>query len=244
MSTPLVRTIGNQLYKFAFPLYRPVYSLFKAYEDRSERELLKRLVKPGEIVVDAGGNIGIYAEFLSALVGPTGEVHSFEPCPNNFERLSQSTSRLGNVRANHAAVGATSEAGYLYVSKDLNVDHRAWPTEGEHREKVPMRSVALDDYFKPEQTITLLKMDIQGYEYKALLGAERLIARSPQIRLFLEYWPFGLRNAGVEPQDLLELLKRWGFKLYGIEPQGLVPFDPSGLRFALDSYTNLLAQRE
>ena len=53
---------GNELYKFAFPVYRPIYKAFKIVSDQAERELLARYAKPGSVVVDGGANIGIYSE--------------------------------------------------------------------------------------------------------------------------------------------------------------------------------------
>src|SRR5438067_447069 len=79
--------IGNQLYKVAFPIYRPLYSAFKSYVDRAERELLARHLSAGCVAVDVGANIGVYSEFLLNCVGDTGVVHSFEPSPENFARL-------------------------------------------------------------------------------------------------------------------------------------------------------------
>jgi hypothetical protein len=59
----LTRRFGNELYKVAFPIYRPLYSSFKSYADRSERRLLADNLGEGSVVVDAGANIGIYSSF-------------------------------------------------------------------------------------------------------------------------------------------------------------------------------------
>src|SRR6266480_6716610 len=120
----LLRRAGNKLYEHAFPIYRPLYAGYKAYADRAERELLRQVLFPGAVVVDAGANIGIYSQFLSRCVGTTGVVHSFEPSPENFERLQFATRNLANVRLSRAAVGECSGRSKLYVSDKLNVDHR------------------------------------------------------------------------------------------------------------------------
>src|SRR5438034_11833891 len=88
--------IGNELYKVAFPIYRPLYSIFKSYTDRTERGLLARNLSPGSVVVDAGANIGIYSRFLSSSVGSVGIVHSFEPDPDNFACLRAEVASLPN----------------------------------------------------------------------------------------------------------------------------------------------------
>ncbi len=172
----LLRGVGNRAYDHAFPLYVLCYRVFKAYTDRTERQLLRSILPAGAVAVDAGANIGVYSQFLSRCVGPTGVVHSFEPSPENFKRLQSGTRKLANVRLSQAAVGERSGRSKLYVSDHLNVDHRTYATEGDSRRIVPIDIMALDDYFKPGQRVDLIKMDIQGYELHALRGASRVLA--------------------------------------------------------------------
>lgn len=98
MSASLLLSIGNKVYEHAFPIYRPLYVAYKTYCDRAERQLLKSILSDGAVVVDAGANIGVYSQFLSHCVGPTGVVHSFEPSPDNFKRLRAATRKLSNVQ--------------------------------------------------------------------------------------------------------------------------------------------------
>src|SRR5207248_5214199 len=72
----LLRSVGNKVYERCFPIYHLLYRFFKAYTDRAERRLLRRILFAGAVAVDAGANIGIYSQFLSRCVGSTGVVHS------------------------------------------------------------------------------------------------------------------------------------------------------------------------
>jgi FkbM family methyltransferase len=211
MMADLARRAGNTLYKFAFPVYRPLYSAFKAHADRAERRLLTRILTPESVVVDAGANIGVYSQFLSRCVGLNGMVHSFEPSPNNFARLQNAVRDLPNVRANQLAIGDVTGEQLLYTSSGLNVDHRTYEVEEESRVTITIRSTRLDDYFKPGETVNLIKLDIQGYELHALRGGSRVLADNPCIKLLFELWPHGLRAAGVSPESLLEFLEENGF---------------------------------
>src|SRR5258708_19822103 len=83
----VIRGVGNKIYQHAFPIYRLCYRGFKAYTDHAERRLLTTILSAGDVVVDAGANIGIYSEFLARRVGPTGVVNSFEPSPENFDQF-------------------------------------------------------------------------------------------------------------------------------------------------------------
>ena len=239
----VLRGVGNKIYQHAFPIYRPLYVAYKAYADRVERQLLKKILFRGAVTVDVGANIGIYSEFLSRCVGPTGLVHSFEPSPENFRLLSTATRHLSNVRLTQAAVGERSGKCKLYISDKLNVDHRAYKADGDSRRTIPAEMVALDDCFEPGQRVDLIKMDIQGYELHALRGAQRVLQENPDINLLLEFWPAGLAQAGVSWEGLVGTLDGLNMDLTLVRTGGLVPFDASKVRTDVSWYVNLFAHR-
>jgi FkbM family methyltransferase len=241
----LLHRAANRVYEAAFPIYRPIYAAFKAVTDKAERQLLAETLKPGSVVVDAGANIGIYSQFLSTRVGPDGVVHSFEPHPSNFERLQEAVGDLSNVRLNKAAVSNESGPAVLYLSETLNVDHRTYPCPDETRVALPIRAIKLDDYFKPDDRVDLIKLDIQGYELHALRGATRLLADNLEIKLLFEFWPYGLTGAGSSAEQLTAFLLSHNFCLF--------TFDKGRLRSCLTlagapdnitDYQNIFAKRE
>lgn len=235
----LLRGVGNRVYDHAFPIYTLCYRAFKAYTDRAERKLLRSILFAGAVVVDAGANIGVYSQFLSRCVGPAGVVHSFEPSPENFRRLQSATRKLANVRLCQAAVGECSGRSKLYVSDQLNVDHRTYETEGNSRPAVQIDVIALDDYFKPGQRVDLIKMDIQGYELHALRGTNRVLADNPTAKLFLEFWPYGLDQAGANWLELIDTLRTKNLSVSKITNHGLVPFRSDSVRVSPEWYVNL-----
>jgi FkbM family methyltransferase len=236
-----IRGTGNKVYHHVFPIYFLCYRAFKAYADRGERQLLKRMLFEGAVVVDAGANIGIYSQFLSRCVGPTGVVHSFEPAPDNFKRLQAAIGKLENVRLSQAALGERSGTSELYISDQLNVDHRTYATEGELRPTVQIDVIALDDYFKPSQRVDLIKMDIQGYELHALRGSNRVLADNPAAKLLLEFWPYGLEQAGANWLELVDTLQARNMSISQITNQGLVPFRADSVTVSPQWYVNLFA---
>jgi FkbM family methyltransferase len=235
--------IANKLFKFAFPIYRPLYCAWKTHTDRVERRLLAGYLCDGSVVVDAGANIGIYSQFLSKCVGPNGVVHSFEPSSENFRRLCDTVANVRNVRLNQSAVADKTGELILYVSDRLNVDHRTYPTEGESRKTVSVHSTTLDDYFKPGERVDLIKMDIQGYELHALRGAQRVICENRTIKLLLEFWPYGLKRAGQSWNELIRLLESHGMAIQLVAKDGLKPLRAASIRDTAEWYVNLFAER-
>jgi FkbM family methyltransferase len=239
----VLRGVGNKVYKHGFPIYRPLYAAYKAYGDRVERQLLKKVLFPGAVVVDAGANIGIYSQFLSRCVESAGAVHSFEPSPENFQRLRTATRKLPNVRLSQAAVGEHSGTSKLYISDKLNVDHRTYMAGGESRSAIPIEMVALDDYFKPGERVDMVKFDIQGYELHALRGAKRVLQENHDVQLLLEFWPYGLKEAGSNWKELIQMLRDLSMDPMLVRMDGLIPFQARDVRSDSAWYVNLFASR-
>lgn len=240
----LFNRLGNQLFEHCYPLYRPVYSVFKAVTDRAERNVLRRHLTPGMTVVDAGANIGIYSAFVASLIGPSGTVHSFEPSPENFARLRASASGRANILCHPKAVGAVSREMALYLSDSLNVDHRMYPTPDEQRQGVPIQCIALDDYFPAGTRVDFIKADIQGFELAALEGAKRVLADNPGIKLLFEFWPYGLKTSGMTPEAFLDFLTTRGFRVSKVvKPGSLAPLTEADFAMGETLYCNVFAER-
>jgi FkbM family methyltransferase len=239
----VLRSFGNKLYQHAFPIYRPVYAAYKAYADHAERQLLRKILAPGAVAVDAGANIGIYSQFLARCVGPAGAVYSFEPAPENFERLHTAARGFSNMYLLQAAVGERSGKAELYLSDTLNVDHRTYLTDNSARRVVQTEMVALDDYFKPGQRVDFIKMDVQGYELHALRGAGRVLADNPAVKLLLELWPYGLKQAGTNWVELIDDLTKKNMTVSEVTRRGPVPLRPSSISEGPDCYVNLFASQ-
>ena len=241
----LLYKLGNQFFKRCYPLYRPVYELFKAVSDRGERQLLRETIRPGMTVVDLGANIGIYSLFFASLVGPAGRVYSFEPSPENFSKLAASVRGRSNVVGVPAAAGERSKEMALYLSDSLNVDHRSYATGGEERRSIAIRCVALDDYFPAGTPVDFIKADIQGFELSALEGAKRLLADNPAVKLLLEFSPYLLTASGTSPHALLDFLTSRGFLIKKVGEQGqLEPLEAADFTVAETVYCNIFAARE
>jgi FkbM family methyltransferase len=203
---------ANRLYGKAYFLYRPIYFLYKGISDRRQIKVLSRHVRPGMTALDIGANIGYYSLLLSRRVGARGKVHCFEPEETNFKHLFHAVRKRPNVVANQVAIGERDGLSKLYLSGALNTDHHTYD-DGEGRTGTKVKFITVDGYFTGGETVDFIKMDIQGYEHKALLGMRETLRRSENVTLVSEFWPFGLKRAGSDPLDYLSLLASLGFKV-------------------------------
>ena len=171
----------------------------------------------------AAANIGIDSRFFAVvLVRPAASTRL------NRRRIILSgcvlrTRALPNVHALQAAIGERSGHSELYPSDTLNIDHRTYAANGNARRTLPIQMVALDHYFKPGHRVDLIKMDVQGYELHALRGASRVLADNPGIKLLLEFWPYGLKQAGARNWvESIGALKENGKLIEQVSSEGMM----------------------
>lgn len=218
MKLPFI--IGNKLYQNSFGLYKPVYYLYKRYTDQNKIKLLRSHTKQGMKIVDIGANIGFYTELFSQMTGPSGQVWAFEPDKKNYHHLQKLTQN--NIIVENKAVGNLNQLIRLYISDDMNVDHRTYD-DGSGREFYEVESIRLDDYLNDQDQIDVIKIDIQGYDYCAMMGMQKTIKNSANLLLITEFWPHGLKKAGVEPCDFLELIQASGLKYHTLSNEVIQP---------------------
>jgi FkbM family methyltransferase len=213
---------GNWLFKRSFPLYNLMYSRFKLKNDRDEIALLRKLVRPGDHVLDIGANIGFYAKILSRLTGATGKVYCFEPDTTNYRHLCKNTKGLNNVVLFHQAVSDRTGTLKVYRSKLLNVDHRTYPVNNyDSIEEIP--AISIDQQIKQGviKKVDLIKIDIQGYELIAFKGMQETLKNVPHLKIVAEYWPHGFNRAGSSALQFYDFFEQLGYHFSIIEPGGL-----------------------
>jgi FkbM family methyltransferase len=197
-----------------------LYFIFKHIKDRKEIALLNRIVKPDNVVLDIGSNIGFYTTLLSKAVGPQGQVFSFEPDSKNYNHLYQSTKGLLNVQIHQKAVASKTQKIVLYTSKELNVDHRTYKPE-QFDQEIEIDAVCIDDFLKDQQKVDVIKIDIQGFEMEALIGMTHIITNNHNIKILSEFWPYGLKMAGYSAVEYYENLIDLGFRIFMVTDKGL-----------------------
>jgi len=164
-------------------------------EAQVDLSLLKRVVRRGDCVVDAGASIGLYTKFLSALVGPEGLVYSVEPVPETYDVLVSNVRRLGlsNVRPLNYALSDTDGT--------LEMELPRWSYGGENFYEarvagevaggLRLRRIAVQarrlDALVPDRPIAFVKCDVEGHELRCVQGAAETVRRWRPAWL-LEVW--------------------------------------------------------
>ena len=145
--------------------YRIRHGRFASREP--EWAFLDRWIKPGDTVLDIGANVGVYTLRMAELAGVMGRVIAFEPIQRTFRLLTTNAAKLSNVTLFNVAVSDKSRA----VKMTLNNYYRAQITEQGER----VLSVTIDGLDLPK--VSLVKLDVEGHEYPALVGMRKLLER-------------------------------------------------------------------
>ncbi len=196
-------------------LRRPV---FEAVETAFVRET----VAAGATVLDLGANIGYFTLLLARLVGPEGRVYSFEPDPRNVAVLR------GNVAANGLAQvvvepkAVSDRQGRLpFHQGGTNLGDNRLGAFAESVATIEVEVVSLDAYFgEALPPIRFIKMDIQGAEFQALRGMDRLLRGAGDLDILSEFWPEGLEETAQEAGDAYRHLAGLGFAFVFLNGDG------------------------
>ena len=197
-------------------LDRLVYLFFHrlGWMGRSERTFLEQHVQAGMCVVDIGANLGLYTLLLSRLVGPTGCVIGIEPDPELFGALQANCreNRASNVELHNLAAGSERGRSVLHRSGINAGDNRLARHESAVSRSVEVNIATLDEIVRGRR-VDFIKMDVQGWEGEVIAGMQQVLT-NPELQICFEYWPYGLRNAGHDPESILSVLGHEGFQIY------------------------------
>ena len=190
--------------------------------ERATWKSLRKLIKPGDTVLDIGANIGAHTLHLAKAVGPTGRVFAFEATNYAFEKLTKNLSLNPELqdRVVAAQVLLVDDIGrekqsQIYSSWPLAATGEVHP---KHRGKLQSTSGAymdtLDNVIARYSInhVDLIKIDVDGHEYPVLKGGQTLLkAHSPT--LVMEISPYVHSEENNSFADLIDLLKECRYSL-------------------------------
>lgn len=167
-----------------------------------ETELIKKLVKPDDVCLDIGANIGYYTVLMAK---QSKEVTAIEAEWTNCIILDDNISinNLDNVITMWSIVGDHKGYETLHLCEASHGMHRIFPSKhckGEQK-KVPMKK--LDD--EMDDDITFIKMDIEGSELGALVGMKRILTNN-DIKMVMEFHPPSIIESGANPKYIYDFL--------------------------------------
>lgn len=185
--------------------------------------MTKRLLRPGDVFFDIGANVGYYSLIASQLVGATGQVHAFEPIPENILSIQKSISdnSIANINLNQVAVADKKSSMDIYIGDDT-IGNSGWAsfvksTRRIHSLKVDV--VSIDDYVRANgiDRVRLVKIDIEGAELDALKGMKNICSDVSAPNMICEINPYLLARQQIDSRAITSCLSEYGYTMYSLE---------------------------
>jgi FkbM family methyltransferase len=175
--------------------------------------LVACFLRGGGELFDIGANLGLVTFGVVPLVRKLGiGFHLFEANARLVPLLERSAAGYTGETfvINHCCVSDRPGTSRLLVAGT------AWSEAFISDQGVVVPNLVLDEYVAERriQKIAFLKMDVEGWEPRALLGARRALASGQVAAGFIEVAPDSLRRTGTTPEALLEMLRDFGFDVY------------------------------
>ena len=186
--------------------------------------VFRRLLRPGMGVIDLGANIGFFTMLSASLVGPSGWVLAMEPNPANAKLLEASRRANGFDQVVVCQLAGGRAPGLLVLNASYsNGTTSALPDDANAllgAEVVPC--VRADSLVPDGRRVDLIKVDVEGAEYNALLGCTRVIARD-RPGIISEFSPNLMPGiSGISGPDYLRWLGGLGYAVQVVQLDGSV----------------------
>jgi FkbM family methyltransferase len=177
-------------------------------------EVFREILRPGMRVIDVGANVGWFSCLSCHLVGPGGRVVAVEAGEVNTKLLMMS--RLKNAW-DHLSIMSLAASDrvetLLYSSNSSNGFVRVPVDVDEIAGGDPVGAVPLGPVLEDGRPWHLIKIDVEGYEFKVLEGLDDMIRRHKPVML-IEFAPPSLRNtSGVDGKQFLGWLIERGYSV-------------------------------
>lgn len=194
--------------------------------EADEQYLMRQVVRPGDVALDIGANIGLHTVLLSQLVGAGGRVYAFEPNAALLPTLRHTVGGLSNTTLHAVALSEQAAESVLFVPDDHTMASLADWTEGRlpgKAHKVNCQQRRLDEMIASGSVARpdFIKCDVEGAELMVFRGAgDTLNRRDAPLILFEanEHTARGFHLGVSSAMDFLRGLPAPQYSFYELRP--------------------------
>src|ERR1700733_824304 len=189
------------------------------------RTVLATLLGPGKVFVDLGANEGYFTVLGARLTEPEGQVIAIEPQDRLIPVIGANLRDNGlNATIVQAAVSDRKATAVLHLAPSMNTGGSALQRATKY--PVPtqrVRTVTLADVLDDNHVVNvdLLKIDIEGFEFEAILGSPQLFTDKRIKAMALELHPAALATRRKSVEQLVSFLTGAGYRETTIRAQSV-----------------------
>ncbi len=187
-----------------------------------EQAFLWLYLRPGDVFFDCGAHAGLFSKIAAQCIGSQGQIVGFEPNPACFElyQLNLKNSGCQNVTALNVGLSDRSGCGDLLLGKPGMSAFSTFASGAKTHtqigeETLPVQLCCLDEVVADLhiETVTLTKMDVEGWEALVLKGASNSIQAQKFPIWMIEFTEANAVAAGSSTRELRALIESFGYTL-------------------------------
>lgn len=244
----IVKVVYKLRNNISINLYKDSYLSSPIFSGQFEKEVTDFIdanLSAGDCFVDIGANIGFFSLLTADIVKNDGKVIAFEPTLGTYNKLTENIklNNFKNVTPNNIGLSDFNGTTSFNVSLDGHDAFNSFslPKHGEQYIKQEIKVEPLDNYYDAVKAYKniLIKIDVEGWEYSVIKGAEKILRELNPV-LILEFNDENTGQAEKKCTDLYSLLNEYGYKLYSLHENALVPQKNQ----PYFSYQNLVAKKD
>jgi FkbM family methyltransferase len=218
----MARTVHGTRHRIRFPDSIQTRLYYFGIWEPAVTQVFLDVLKPGDVVIDIGANVGYYTLLSSACVGRKGEVWAIEASPSIFRELQEAVAlnNAANVRAANVAVHKEharvrfykADAGNIGRSTMMEDGHEGMELEAEVEARPLGSIVPLEKLLRAR----LIKIDVEGAEWLVFEGIRPLLNQfSPETCWLMELAPQRMEPGQCEA--IFEAFTKLGYHGYRIQ---------------------------
>lgn len=196
-------------------------NLYVGLHEFQDMAFLLHLLRPDDLFIDVGANIGSYTILAGAAIG--AKCLSYEPIPETFQWLMDNINLNGIYDRTEAKnIGIGRERGFLNFTGDKDtVNHViAFEEKTSLGKSISVAVETLDDNIGNRQPV-LIKIDVEGFETEVIAGAKQTLSKESLLGVIMELNGSGQRYGYNEEKLHFAMLD------YGFRPFQYLPFNRS-----------------
>ena len=156
-------------------------NIYAGLHDYREMALLLHFLRPSDVFVDIGANIGSYTILASRVVGASS--FAFEPVPTTYDRLQRNL-RANDIQHRVTALRIAVGEKQATVKFSADIDTKNRIIVGGYQGKTIIADCEqLDDLIRDAHP-AMWKIDVEGFLYEVLLGAADSL-KDPRLAVIL-----------------------------------------------------------
>ncbi|WP_262693576.1 FkbM family methyltransferase [Kordiimonas aquimaris] len=195
------------------------------------QKIYEAWLKPGDLAVDVGAHKGAHLFPVIEAVGVKGQIYAFEPIVSMHDNLKRKLKKAGirNVKLHQLALGReATDAAFSYFENRpafSGLQRRSTPFDDDEGglKEVVVKQVMLDSKLPFFRKVSAIKLDIEGGELHALMGAQKCLKKSRPLVVFENGRQASAKVYGYTADDFFQFFNDMDMEVFWLTGEPFLP---------------------